>query len=83
MHFDIVRGCTTLGTVSKLLAGNRLFLENITKQEKLPQMTKINVQIAKFDVINREMSREEVKDLLCFEQYYDTKAEKRFRDKEL
>ena len=51
MHLEIMRSCTTASNVQKNLNKNSAFLNQLADDDKIPVMSKINVEIRKFDMI--------------------------------
>ena len=82
LHLDIQRACTTSSNVHKLLNKNSHFLNQLAEDDKIPNMSKINVDIKRFDKILIGRSRERLKEEACVEAIYDQKAQKRKKERE-
>jgi hypothetical protein len=82
MHLEIMRSCTTASNVQKNLNKNSQFLNQLADDDKIPVMSKINVDIRKFDMIKLGQSREKLKDDESVESLYDQKAAKKKKERD-
>ena len=82
MHLDIMRQCTIASNVQKNLNKNSQFINTLADDDKIPVMSKINVEIRKFDVIKLGQSRETLKDNAAVESIYDQKAAKKKKERD-
>ena len=82
LHLDLSKGCTTSSNVHKLLNKNSNFLNSLADDDRIPVMSKISVDIKKFDKILIGRSRERLKEEACVEAIYDQKAAKRKKERD-
>lgn len=51
MHLDIMKCSTTASNVHKTLNKNSRFIDQLAEDDRIPVMSKISVDIRKFDMI--------------------------------
>lgn len=82
LHLDIVRNSTSQGTVQKALNKNTALLSGLCEDDRVPTMSKINVEIRRFGIVPLGQPRERLKEEACVEACYDQKAAKKKKEKE-
>ena len=77
LHYEISRNTTSQTTIQKALNRKQEFLNNLCEEDKVPAMSKINVEIREFGVIKLGVPRATIKEEVCVESSYDQKAAKK------
>ena len=73
LHLEIIRNSTAQGTVHKSFNKNIQMLNGLCEEDKIPTISKINVEIRKFDSFKLGQTRDVIKEEVCIEQYYEPK----------
>ena len=82
LHLEIVRTSTSPSTIQKTLNKNSQFLQNLTEEDKIPVISKINPETREFGVIKLGLPREKIKEEICIEAVYDKKAAKKKKERD-
>ena len=82
LHLEIVRTSTSPSTIQKTLNKNSTFLQNLTEEDKIPVISKINAETREFGVIKLGYPREKIKEDICIESIYDKKAAKKKKERD-
>lgn len=83
LHLEIVKNSTSQGTVHKAFNKNIHMLNNLCEEDKIPTISKINVDIRKFNSIKLGQSRDLIQEEECIEQYYEPKLLKKKKERDL
>lgn len=62
---------------------NIQMLNGLCEEDKIPTISKINVEIRKFDSFKIGQTRDVIKEDVCIEQYYEPKLLKRKKERDL
>jgi len=77
-----VRTSTSPSVVQKTLNKNSAFLQNLSEEDKIPVISKINAETREFGVIKLGLPREKIKEDTCIEAIYDKKAAKKKKERD-
>jgi hypothetical protein len=69
--------------VHKAFNKNIQMLNGLCEEDKIPTISKINVEIRKFDSFKIGQTRDVIKEDVCIEQYYEPKLLKRKKERDL
>lgn len=74
--------CGNLAEVQSIMNKSNDFLNQITDEDKIPEMTKINFTVRNFKTIPLGRLREDIRRDLCIEASYNPKAATQFKERQ-